>query len=65
MKFPIGTKYTDRKGRECVIVDIYTTTNHAGQVVKVRYVAAHKLMGQSVLDHDVCETTIRRAIDAH
>ena len=64
MHYQIGTKYTDRKGQECEVVDILTTTNLAGEVVKVRYVTAHKFMGQTVKDHDVLEITIAKALAA-
>lgn len=62
MRYQVGTKFTDRKGRECEVVDFLTTTNMAGEVVKTTYVTAHTLMGQKILDRDVCETTIAKAL---
>jgi hypothetical protein len=40
------------------VIDIYTTLNSAGDVVKIRYAATHQFMGQTITDHDVIETTI-------
>lgn len=56
----IGTQFKTRGKypRKCTVVDIHTTTNHAGEVVKVRYVATHSFMGQIITDSDVTETTI-------
>lgn len=59
-KFSIGQRFMDRGKcpRLCVVTDILTTTNSAGDVVRIRYVADHVLMGQTVTDHDVTETRI-------
>lgn len=62
MRYQVGTKFTDRQGRECEVVDFLTTRNMAGEVVKTTYVTAHTLMGQRILDRDVCETTIAKAL---
>jgi hypothetical protein len=60
----IGTQfirhYSKRKDIETVI-DIYTTTNSAGETVKTRYVCSHSFMGQPVIDYDVLLTTILRS----
>jgi hypothetical protein len=62
----IGTKFI-RKGykhpKEEEVIDIHTTYDNDGNVVKVRYVCAHELMGQQVVDYDVPKTTILRAIN--
>lgn len=59
-KFAIGQKFTTRgkAPRLCTVVDILTTFNSAGTLVKTRYVATHEFMGQTITDHDVCETSI-------
>lgn len=62
VRFAIGTVYTNRRGQECTVVDVLKTFNSAGQLVKVRYVAEHQIMGQSVSDSDVNEATIARAL---
>jgi hypothetical protein len=56
-----GARYK-RPGKKyaCTVVDKHVTTNSAGDVVKVRYVSAHELMGQTVHEYDVLETTIMR-----
>ncbi len=63
-KFPIGTKfirYSRAEEQVETIVDIYTTRNNAGDVVKVRYVATHEFLGQEVADYDIPEATIARS----
>lgn len=58
--YPIGTRFMSRgkHPRECVVRDILRTYNAAGDLVRVRYVATHELMGQSVADHDVTGVAI-------
>jgi hypothetical protein len=60
-KYPVGTEYVVR-GITHRVVDILTTYNLASEVVKVRYVAEHQFLGQSLRDNDVIETTIARAL---
>jgi hypothetical protein len=59
-KFKIGTKFHTRGKvkRLCTVIDIYRTYNEAGELVKIRYVATHEFMGQTVTDYDVVEVTI-------
>jgi hypothetical protein len=59
-RFPIGTQfYTRGKHRKhCTVTDILRTYNSRDELVKVRYVASHDIIGQHVFDYDVCETTI-------
>jgi hypothetical protein len=59
-KFAVGTKFNTRHkpSKLCTVIDIHTTRNLAGEVVKIRYVATHELMGQTITDSDVVETTI-------
>lgn len=62
-RWPIGTTFTPRGGktlREYTVTDVWTTTNAKGEVVRLRYVATHKFLGQTVEDCDVCDTTIAR-----
>jgi hypothetical protein len=59
-RYAIGQQYWTRgKGsRLCTVIDIHTTYNVAGNVVKLRYVATHEFMGQVVTDSDVPELSI-------
>lgn len=61
-RFQVGTHFVNQKKRLCVVTDIWITTNLAGEVVKVRYVATHQFMGQTVADFDVLETTIAKGV---
>lgn len=63
-RFPIGTKYATREkvSRVCTVTDQLTTTNAAGEVVRRTYVSAHEFCGQSVVNHDVVDTTIARGL---
>ena len=64
MKDYIGRKYIKRGKRkdECTVVDKLTTTNIAGEVVKVRYVTTHEFMGQTITESDVLLTTIKMGL---
>ena len=59
-RFVVGTQFMTRgkAPRLCTVVDIWRTYNTAGELVKLRYVATHELMGQTLTDYDVVETTI-------
>lgn len=59
-RFGIGTRFNSRgkNPRECTVVDIFTTRNNAGDVVKIRYVAEHEFLGNTVKDYDVGDATI-------
>lgn len=59
-KYAVGHKFTTRgrEPRQCIVTDVWSTFNTAGELVKVRYVTKHFFMGQIVTDCDVCETTI-------
>ena len=64
-KYPIGLSFVRhyRKDRNPeTVVDIYTTINSKGEVVKVRYVTEHMFMGQPVRDDDVVAVTIARSL---
>lgn len=63
-RFKVGTTYQTRSKhpRVCTVVDIHTTTNLAGEVVRIGYLTSHDFCGQTVLEHDVCDTTIARGL---
>lgn len=58
--YPIGTVYKTRHKHPhtCTVIDVHTTYNLAGEVVKLRYVSTHEFIGQTVIDRDVVEATI-------
>ena len=62
--YTIGTTYMSlgKNPHLCTIVDIHTTTNAAGEVFKVRYVANHDFLGQQIADYDVNDVTVARGI---
>jgi hypothetical protein len=59
-RFPIGTQFKTRgkAPRLCTVTDIWRTYNAAGELMRVRYVATHEFLGQTITDCDVCDTTI-------
>jgi hypothetical protein len=59
-KFRIGTTFKTRgkHPRLCKVTDIHVTYNNSGELIKIRYVATHEFMGQTVTDYEVPETTI-------
>ena len=66
MKYGIGTKFVRTGGKQKLrpvetIVDVYTTTNAAGEVVRAVYVCEHVFAGQVVTDYEVPEATLFRA----
>jgi hypothetical protein len=65
-KFPIGTEFRTRgkAPKLCTVIDILRTFNSSGELVRVRYVATHELIGQTVTDSDVLETTIAMGLQA-
>lgn len=64
MVIEIGTQYTDRNGRTCTVIDIWSTFNAAGELVQTRYVAQHEFMGQMVVERDINIVTIQRRLAA-
>jgi hypothetical protein len=58
----IGTKYTNRKGQACEVVDVLLTFNATGEWTDTKYVVAHTFMGQDIIEKDVNETTIARRL---
>ena len=63
--FDIGFKFNgkqtskSKRSDEYTIIDIETTTNSSGEVVKVEYVMTHNFMGQEVRSRAL-RTTICR-----
>ena len=59
-KFALGTQFKTRgkHPRLCKVIDILRTYNSAGELVQLRYVATHDLLGAPIVDKEVCETTI-------
>lgn len=64
-RFSIGTQYLShgKSPRLCTVIDLMTTTNHKGDVVKAFYISSHEFMGQTIINHDVNDTNIARGID--
>jgi hypothetical protein len=65
MEFKIGTKFkpVGKKYQSVhTVVDIHTTRNFKGEIVKVRYVAEYEFCGQIVTDRDIVATTIARGL---
>ena len=64
MTYPIGTKYMTRGKHpvECTVVDVHTTTNLAGEIVRVDYVTEHLFCNQLVREKGVCTVTIARGL---
>jgi hypothetical protein len=62
--FEIGTQFKTRgkHPRLCTVTDILRTYNSRDELVKVRYVASHDIIGQQVFDYDVCATTIKMGL---
>jgi len=60
MKDLIGKQYLTRGKHPqlCTVVDVHTTFNQKGEIVKVRYVSEHVFLNQKVIDKDVVKTTI-------
>ena len=60
MKDLIGKQYLTRgkHPKICTVVDVHTTCNQKGEIVKVRYVSEHVFLNQIVRDKDVNKTTI-------
>ena len=62
-QFKIGTKFKrNHKNYVETVIDILTTTNHIGEVVKIVYVSEHDFIGQKIKDYEVPQATIARGI---
>jgi hypothetical protein len=64
-RFPIGLTFMHKRGKapaiEYRIVDILTTRNNAGDVVRLEYDTVHLFFGQEVHETMV-DTTIARSL---
>ena len=59
--FKIGTQFKTRgkHPRLCTVIDILKTYNSLNELIKIRYVATHEFLNQTITDDDVFETTIK------
>jgi len=60
-QFPIGYQFIQTRGKKIrrdveTIVDILTTTNSQGEVVKITYLATHQFMGQTLTVEHIATT---------
>lgn len=66
-RFPIGLTFKKKrfpKAKELTeysILNIYTTRNEAGNIVKIEYLVSHDFCGQRITEL-MCDTTIARAL---
>lgn len=63
-RFAIGQRFHTRgkAPQLCTIVDILSTYNSANELVRIRYVATHEFLGQTVYDYDVVDATVAMGI---
>lgn len=61
-RYKIGQQYMTRGKHpvRCTVTDIYSTYNAQGELVYIRYVAAHEFLGQTLTEYDIPEATIAR-----
>jgi hypothetical protein len=64
-KYPIGTQYLPmgKNAKVCTITECFKTYDSKGNLVRTHYQSTHDFLGQSVTNHNVCETTIARGIE--
>lgn len=63
-RFPIGLQfvpYSDKQKRMHSILNIHTTRNEAGNVVKIEYLVSHDFCGQQITELMV-DTKIARSL---
>lgn len=66
-RFPVGLSFDKKrfpKAKEVTnytIVDIYTTCNSAGEVMRIEYVVVYEFLGSKLSDF-MCDTTIARSM---
>ena len=51
--------YRLKHNRDRKVVDVHTTTNNIGEVVKIEYVTVHEFMGQTIKETMPASTIIR------
>ena len=52
-RFPIGLKfkyYARKHNNQMEILDIYTTRNFTGQIVRIEYLVAHQFLGSQITE---------------
>jgi hypothetical protein len=59
----IGTQYIRDSENVSTVVDVLTTYNSKGEVVRRRYVAERNFCGQTLTDRDVLPITILRGVE--
>lgn len=65
VQFPVGTKfipYYDKHKRVATIVDIYTTTNMAGEIVSIDYKTEYIFGSHTVSGSEVAPTIARSEV---
>ena len=62
--YEIGTEFMSggKHPRKCVVTDILKTYNSKNELVKIRYIATHEFLGQTVTDYDVIAVTIAKGL---
>lgn len=66
-RFPIGLTFTKKRFpkakelTEYTILNIHTTRNEAGNVVKIEYVVSHDFLGSRITE-EMVDTTIARSL---
>ena len=63
-RFPIGTQYkpAGKYAKMTIVIDHLTLTNSKGEILRVSYLTQHEFLGQTITNHDVCDTTIARGL---
>ena len=64
MKYPVGTKFYQRRGKENIVftvVDFHVTYNLSDDIVRERYVCSYVFI-RPMTDPDVCQTVIDRSL---
>lgn len=63
MKYPIGTQFIPRgkDNRVYTVIDLLTTRNESGEIVRQRYLCEHDFLGQNVKSEEA-EATIARGL---
>ena len=63
-RFPIGTQYkpVGKHTKVTTVIDQLTLTDSKGEILRVSYLTQHEFLGQTITNHDVCDTTIARGL---